>query len=69
MIDLSQLAKIKTPEDYERDRKATEAKAYLAETDWYGWRLVEEGTPMPEDIKQLRAEARKAIEDQVNAAS
>lgn len=69
MIDFSQLEKVKLPADYECEQKASEAKAYLADTDWYGWRLVEEGTPIPEDVKQLRAEARKAIEDQVNAAS
>ena len=35
--------------------------SYLAETDWYVTRFAETGTPIPEDVKQLRQQARDAI--------
>jgi hypothetical protein len=37
-------------------------RSYLAETDWYVARFVETGVPIPEEIKQLREEARKAVQ-------
>lgn len=37
------------------------AEAYLASTDWYVIREMDTGTPMPEDIKQLRIQARFSI--------
>lgn len=38
-----------------------EARAYLASTDWYVVRFSETGEPIPEDVKQKRAEARAAV--------
>ena len=38
-----------------------EARAYLAETDWYAIRESETGEPMPEDIKTKRAEERLKV--------
>lgn len=35
--------------------------AYLAETDWMVTRFAETGTPIPDDIKQKRQQARDAI--------
>lgn len=37
------------------------ALAYLAETDWYVLRQVDDGTAMPLDIKTARADARLNI--------
>lgn len=39
----------------------SEALAYLASTDFYVVRFMEEGTPYPEEIKLARAEARAKI--------
>ena len=39
----------------------TEARAYLAETDWYVIRLQETGEPVPEDILAERAAARARV--------
>lgn len=38
-----------------------EALSYLASTDWYIIREIDQGTPCPAEIKQLRAEARSKI--------
>lgn len=38
-----------------------EALSYLASTDWYIIREIDQGTPCPGEIKQLRAEARSKI--------
>lgn len=39
----------------------SEALAYLASTDWYILREMDEGTPCPEEIKTARAEARAKV--------
>lgn len=39
----------------------TKAKQYLADTDWYVVRFSELGTPIPNDIKVKRQEARSVI--------
>ena len=36
-------------------------RQYLAETDWYVVRYSETGVPIPDDVKQARAEAREQI--------
>lgn len=48
-------------EDLEQQKINAEAQAYLDSTDWYCARFVDSGTPIPEDIKQARAEARARI--------
>lgn len=37
------------------------ARKYLADTDWYVIRQMDEGTPIPEEIKAKRADARASI--------
>lgn len=37
------------------------ALAYLRETDWYVTRFSETGAPIPDEVKQLRQEARDKI--------
>lgn len=49
-----------SPEEIQRQTNF-KARAYLAETDWYVVRFSETGEPIPEDIKQLRAEARASV--------
>ncbi len=39
----------------------SEALAYLASTDWYILREMDEGTPCPEEIKTARQEARNKV--------
>lgn len=39
-----------------------QARRYLASTDWYVIRLLETGVPVPEDISQMREEARQKVE-------
>ena len=39
----------------------TEARTYLASTDWYVIRWQENGTPIPEDIATARTEARANV--------
>lgn len=38
-----------------------EALEYLQSTDWYTARLVDEGTPIPDDVKLKRAMARETL--------
>lgn len=45
----------------EQERINQEARAYLAETDWYVSRFVDEGTPIPENIQMKRKEARSKV--------
>lgn len=40
----------------------TEAKKYLASTDWYAVREQETGKAMPEDVKKKRAAERLKVE-------
>ena len=60
--------RIKTPEDIAaqaqaqaRNAKRAEARAYLSDTDWLVVRQAETGTPIPDDIRQNRAEARSLL--------
>lgn len=39
----------------------TEARTYLASTDWYVIRWQENGTPIPDDIATARTEARANV--------
>jgi hypothetical protein len=59
---------IKTAEQIEAERAAAaraqveaEARAYLAETDWMVIRAAETGKPVPEDVAEARAAARKTL--------
>lgn len=44
-----------------KDAANQEAKAYLASTDWYVMRKFDSGEPMPEDVRDARAEARAKV--------
>jgi hypothetical protein len=45
--------------------KVVEAREYLISTDWTSLRGSEGGTPMSQEIKQLRADARVVINNLV----
>jgi hypothetical protein len=45
----------------ERARANAEARRYLAETDWMVIRAAETGKPVPVDVAEARAAARKII--------
>lgn len=45
----------------EQERINQEARAYLAETDWYTIRAQETGVEVPADILQKRQEARDKV--------
>lgn len=42
------------------EQKASEARAYLASTDWYVVRRSETGEPIPQEVMDKRAAARAA---------
>ena len=43
------------------EMRIQELESYLLRTDWYSLRFVDEGTPIPQEVKQKRSEARKEI--------
>ena len=43
------------------ERRIQVLKAYLSETDWYCDRYVDNGVPIPEEVKSKRQEAREEI--------
>ncbi len=43
------------------------SRAYLASTDWYGSRFLDDGTPIPDDILTARQAARDSIVESVDA--
>lgn len=47
--------------EVDRAKANAEAQAYLAATDWYVIREMDEGTPCPPEVKLARAEARARI--------
>lgn len=61
MFDLSQVQKIKTDAVLEQELTSKEALAYLASTDWFGLRLLEENKPIPPDILAARSLARSKV--------
>ncbi|ATN08373.1 hypothetical protein CRN80_01310 [Pseudomonas sp. FDAARGOS_380] len=61
MIDVSQLQKIKSAQELEEDLALDQAHGYLRDSDWYAFAQMEEGTPMPADIKAARNAARATI--------
>jgi len=44
-----------------RDKVNQEALSYLTSTDWYVIRQLDSGEVIPEDVKQLRKEARAKV--------
>ena len=63
MIDLSKLEKVRTPQDELTENERAAAIAYLKETDWYVIRQVETGSPVPDEIKEKRLDARNTLRD------
>lgn len=63
MVDLSQLEKINTIEDDKIQSRASEAKSYLASTDWYVMRYVETQEAIPANVATNRAKARQYIKE------
>ncbi|MBN0975980.1 hypothetical protein JTY93_15290 [Pseudomonas hygromyciniae] len=61
MVDWSQLEKIQTPQDLTDQISLDQARAYLKETDWYAFALLEDETPIPSDVKVARTAARATI--------
>ncbi len=47
----------------EQDAIDTEAKAYLASTDWYLFREMETGVPTPQEVKDARQDARLKVSE------
>ena len=44
-----------------KQEEITKLQAYLSETDWYVYRAMDTGEPMPAEVKQKRQEARDVI--------
>lgn len=61
MVDWSKLEKIQTPQDLIDQINLDQARAYLKETDWHVFALLEDETPIPSDIKVARTAARATI--------
>ena len=61
MVDLSQLEPIKTAQDLADEVSLDQARAYLDETNWHAFALLEDDTPIPDDIKEARTAARATI--------
>lgn len=56
---------VANPEPTEQEviqRRVDELQAFLDSTDWYCSRYVDIGTPIPDDIKQQRSDARIEID-------
>ena len=45
------------------EQELSSLQGYLSSTDWYAIRQADSGEPMPEDVKQKRAEARVRISE------
>lgn len=61
MINWDEVQTPLTPEEIQAAADSQDAHVYLTSTHWYVTRLVELGEPIPDDVKQRRAEAYAAI--------
>ena len=61
MVDWSKLEPVKTAQDLADEVSLDQARAYLDETNWHAFALLEDGTPIPDDIKEARTTARATI--------
>lgn len=48
-------------EEVELQKKKSEAKQFLANSDWYVIRFMDSGIEIPSDVKQKREESRKIL--------
>jgi hypothetical protein len=56
------LTRILTAADRARALQLSEARGFLARTDWMVIRAAETGRPVPEDVRKARAAARKVLD-------
>ena len=61
MVDLSKLEPVKTAQDVANQLDLEQARAYLRETNWHAFALLEDGTPIPSEIATARTAARATI--------
>ncbi|AZF37678.1 hypothetical protein C4J88_2896 [Pseudomonas sp. R4-39-08] len=61
MVDWTKLEPIKTEQDVVDEVNLEQAWAYLNETNWHAFSLLEDGKPIPDDIKDARTAARATI--------
>ncbi|EZP62720.1 hypothetical protein [Pseudomonas sp. RIT357] len=61
MVDLSKLEPVKTAQDVADQLDLEQARAYLRETNWHAFALLEDGTPIPSEIATVRTAARATI--------
>ena len=61
MVDLSKLEPVRTAQDVADQLDLDQARAYLKETNWHAFALLEDGTQIPDDIKSARTVARATI--------
>ncbi|KTB62616.1 hypothetical protein AO066_18180 [Pseudomonas fluorescens] len=69
MVDLSKLEPVKTAQDVTDQTDLDRARAYLKETNWHAFALLEDGTPIPDEIKAARTAARATISRLSTAAN
>lgn len=55
------LENIIVSKEEEKTNRLLELQGYLESTDWYVIRQLDEGTPIPDDIKKKRIEVREEI--------
>ncbi|ATN93578.1 N-acetyltransferase [Pseudomonas phage VW-6S] len=60
-MDLSKLEPVKTAQDVADQLDLEQARAYLRETNWHAFALLEDGTPIPSEIATARTAARATI--------
>lgn len=53
--------KIELSEEEQKERRIAVLEEYLSSTDWYAIRFADNGTPIPDDIRQGRQKAREEI--------
>ncbi|WP_321847276.1 hypothetical protein [Pseudomonas paraveronii] len=61
MVDWSKLEPVKSEQDRANEVSLERAHAYLKETNWHAFALLEDGTPIPDEIKEARTAARATI--------
>lgn len=61
MVDLSKLELVKAGQDITEQVDLDQARAYLNETNWHAFALLEDGTPIPSEIATARTAARATI--------
>lgn len=63
MIDISQIEKVPTDSDLEKESNMNSARLYLQETDWYFIRFLETKQAIPDDVATKRQDARDVLNE------